>query len=869
MHRSGVAVALSLVVALLASVSIGGEVTKARADFGFASVGSSFAEGGEVPAALAAGSHPDSWTITLALNSNEAPQLLPDGELRNLRIELPAGVAGAPALLSRCARADLIADLCPASSRLGTVDLQTALHEFEDPLYLLEPTPGVAVQLAASPEGVPVTFDLRIDPDPPHRMIVESTYATQAAGLVAATLVLDQAPEDAPFLTLPRSCDSPLVTEFAATRWGAPNTWVSAVPPEPQAVIGCSSLGYAPDLHLRPTAAAAGAPSGLQVELDAPDPGIESSVGRAAADTRSARLVFPDGMTLNPSTARGLAACSPTELADEAPDSNPETGCPERAKVGTGLVSTPLLDEVLTGELYLAEPDDPATAAAGAENPFDGLIALYLVLRDPARGVLLRLPIRVDADPLTGRLTASMAEIPELPLSHVGLHLNSGGRAPLVTPSACGDHAIGYSLSPSSGARPLEGIRTFETRGGCAQGFAPQLSAGTVSRAAGRAATFVVELAAASATPNLSDFELRLPPGLTADLTTATTCPEEGAASASCPPGSRLGYARIALGAGPEPLWVPGEAEPDSDVYLAGAYRGAPFSLVVSVPAVAGPFDLGRVVLRAPVRIDPDTAQLSVELDGLPQIRDGIPLSYRVIRLVLDRPGLVRNPTSCAPMGFELTATAETGATATAGERFQAADCGALRFRPRLAVRLSGAVGRNGHPRVSLRLLSKPGQANLAAATFDLPPGELLDPRHIRALCARDLPPARCPASARLGKAALHSPLLPGRLRGPVFLRAPGGRYPDLLADLHGGGVHVRVHGTTASARGGRLRIQLRGLPDIPLSEASIVLAGGRRGIVVNSASLCSRSPRAAALLRGHNGREFRMRPHVRLKGGC
>ena len=858
MDRRGAADALALVVACLVLVGFG--PAQARAEFGFSSLDSSFTASGEAPAVLDAGSHPEAWTASVRFNVTGMPgEQRPDGALRDLRIDLPPGLVGSPAALPRCGRVEFIVDSCPAGTAIGSFSLEAAQSlPIGARLHLLEPLPGTVAQLGFHAQGVPVTLDLFISAKPPHNLVAQATNLSQAGEIFSAALTLEGSPGGTPFLTLPRRCPAPLTIRFAAVAWGVP-AWVSGSSAKPQGVAGCGALAYEPELSVAPTTVHAAAPSGLELALESPDTGIGSTGGRAAADTRSATLRLPPGMTVNPPAARGLSGCTPAELASERLDSDPLTGCPEAAKIGSAALATPLLEKQIAGDVYVAQPE---------ENPFGSRLALYLVLRDAERGVLLSLPIRVDADPQTGRLTARFDQIPELPFSHLSLRFNSGPRAPLATPAGCGTHAIGYSLSPSSGAPPLEGEETFETGSGCDRPFAPELSVGTASNAAGSTSPFVLELRNAAAAPNLDGLRLTLPPGLGADLA-AATCPEALAPAAACPAASRLGFARIALGAGPEPLWVPAGPEPDSGVFLAGPYRGAPFSLLISVPAAAGPFDLGRVVLRAPVRIDPKTAQISVALGELPQIREGIPLHYRAIRLVLDRPGFVRNPTSCQSMPIELTATSAGGAATTLSDRFQAADCAALRFRPRMSVRLSGSLRRNGHPRVEISLAPRAGQANLEAATLDLPAGELLDTRRIRALCARGVPASGCPAASRLGRASLRSPLLREPLSGAVHLRSPSGRYPDLVAELEGGGIRVVLQGRTASAPGGRLRIRLVGLPDMPLSQASISLAGGSRGIVVNSASLCSSPRRTSVLLRGHHGRETRLRPRLRLGGSC
>lgn len=872
MDGRDIAVALAVVAAVLAFIPAALGTSAARADFGFASLGSSFTDStGEAPASLAAGSHPQRWTTTLAFNTiGPVGEERPDGALRDLTISLPPGMVGTPALLPACSHLGYLEDACPAATRVGTVGLWLGRkpQPIEAPVYLLEPLRGRAAQLGFRAEGVPTTIDLSISPRPPFSLRATVTDVSQVAEIFGLTLTLEGEPGGSPFLTLPRSCRL-LETIFTASPWQPPPEAVTAAAGEEQTTAGCGSLAYEPTLAVAPTTSAAASPSGLDLDLDAPDSGIASAGGQAAADTVGATLQLPPGLTLDPPAASGLQSCTPAQLAAELPEPDPETGCPEASEVGTATVATPLFEKPVGGLLYVAEPDRPATARPGAENPSDGLFALYLVLRDAERGVLLSLPIQVDADPATGRLTAGFTQLPELPLSHLSLRFNSGPHAPLSTPPGCAEHAISYSLQPSSGDPPLTGSETFATDSDCGSRFEPSLSAGTVTNSAGSSAPFVLDLRHPATGPNLSSLRLTLPPGLAADFNAASTCPDSAAALAACPTSSRLGYVRIALGAGADPLWVPAGAEPDSDVYLAGPYRDAPYSLLVSVPAAAGPFDLGQVVLRAPVRIDPDTAQASVELGGLPQILKGVPLHYRAIRLVLDRPGLIRNPTSCEPMRIELTATAATGATESAGDRFQAADCAALAFHPRLSLRLSGGIGRNGHPAIEIVLKPRGPEANLERASLALPAGELVDARRIPPQCPRELPAEGCPAISRLGSATLRSPLLPQPLRGPIFLRAPSRRYPTLVAPLDAGQLRVLLHGRIVSAPGGRLRVLFTGLPDIPVSKATFTVDGGRRGIVVNSENLCGRQPRAAALLRAQNGKERRSRPLVRLRGGC
>jgi hypothetical protein len=285
---------------------------------------------------------------------------------------------------------------------------------------------------------------------------------------------------------------------------------------------------------------------------------------------------------------------------------------------------------------------------------------------------------------------------------------------------------------------------------------------------------------------------------------------------------------------------------------------------LIGLGAKAGPFDLGIALLRAPIFIDPQTAQATIKLQDLPQILAGIPLRYREIRLVLDRPGFIHNPTSCEPTQITGTALAPDGITASFHDRFQAAECAALPFKPRLALHLSTGA-RNAHPALRAVLRSTSDEATISSAAFTLPSGELLDLHYLRGLCPRDTTPAGCPATSRLGSARFTTPLADTPLEGPIYLREPNHGLPDLLANLQGGGVHIVLDGSTATV-GGRMQLRLDALPDIPLSRAVISIAGGRDGIFVNSRDLCATHPHAAAALSAHSGKRLLRHPRLRIR---
>jgi hypothetical protein len=841
----------------------------AQAALGFESLSSAFLGAGSSPETVVAGAHPESWSLSFDLDSSGPPgEERVGAALKELRVEMPPGLLGVTTSIPQCRHGAFVEGACPPLTAVGTIDLDASPPVETATLYLLEPPPGEVAQFGfIAHEFLPVTVDVSVVRHPPFPLVASLSNVPEVAQIFGATMRLEGAPSGTPFLVLPRSCAEPLRTGLTASSWEEPLTSVFATTPAPQRPINCGSLSYLPSLGVAPTTTAAASPSGLSLALDASDPGFSSLDGRGAADTRSATLVLPPGMTVDPAAATGLGVCTSEELEAEEPVPQPGQGCPKSSMLGSATVTTPLIPGTIEGSIYLARPEGAPSAIvtdAGGSH-----LTLELVLRSTERGVLLPLPIEVDADAQSGRLTASLEEIPQMPISHLEMHFNAGPRAPLTTPATCGSHSIAYSLDPSSGNPSLTGSQSFVTTSSeCSPTFAPALSAGTVSNVAGRSSAFVLELGQSAAGPNPSAFDLTLPPGLSAALGSVAPCPDTQAASGACPAGSKLGYARIALGSGPEPLWVPPGEEPDSAVYLAGPYKGAPYSLVIVVPGQAGPLDLGAVVMRAPLAIDPATAQASISIEGLPQILSGVPLHYRTIRVVLDRPGFIRNPTSCEPTAITGGATAADGSTAAISTRFQAADCAALPFRPKLSLRFSGGVGRRGHPSVRAALRGDPEGAAISSASITLPRGELLDLRHLRGLCPRNVMVGDCPKSSLLGEVRLVTPLFDGPLAGSVYLRVPRHRLPEVSAEVRSGQLGFAVDGNVID-RKGRFGVKLRGLPDIPLTSAVLSLPGGRKGLVVNSRSLCGAPNKVAGSFTAHNGRQRQLGVRAQVKGRC
>jgi hypothetical protein len=724
-------------------------------------------------------------------------------------------------------------------------------------------------------------------------------------------------------LTLPGECSGqPLISTAHADSWEQIGAFKSAayqssdLAGEPVSISGCNAVPFAPTISVAPTTNLTDSPSGLDVDLHQPQepPHTEPLGGRASAALKDATVTLPAGMSVNPSQADGLGVCT-TQQIGFAPsageihfDKAPNT-CPDAAKLGTLEVTTPLLAEYeedgtklatdpetgapiprpLHGSVYLAKPFD---------NPFGSLLALYLTVEDPQSGTVAKLAGEVIPDPVSGQLTTRFAENPQLPLEDIRLHLFPGARGPLITPPTCATHTTTSELVPWSSpeglnANPQSSFDTAAAPGGgacpttpAAAPNAPAFSAGTVSPQAGAYSPFVLKLSREDGSQRLTGIDTVLPPGLTGKLAGIAQCPEAQIAQAqarshpnegilerqgpSCPISSELGTVNVGAGAGPTPIHTQGHA------YLAGPYKGAPLSLAIITPAIAGPFDLGAVVVRTALYVDPQSARIHAVSDPFPTILDGIPLDLRSVALRMDRPSFILNPTSCDRFAITGAATSALGQAAALSIPFQVGGCPALKFKPKLALKLSGPTKRSGNPALRAVLTMPSAGANVAKASVALPHSEFLDQSHIRTVCTRVQfaaaggSGAGCPPGSVYGKARAITPLLDAPLEGPVFLRSnPEHELPDLVAALHGQ-IEVELIGRIDSAKGG-IRTTFEGVPDAPVTKFVLEMQGGKKGLLENSLNLCKSTNRATALFDGQNGKVFDFKPVVKnscRKGG-
>jgi hypothetical protein len=476
----------------------------------------------------------------------------------------------------------------------------------------------------------------------------------------------------------------------------------------------------------------------------------------------------------------------------------------------------------------------------------------------------LKLPGEIQLDPVSGQVTARFRDLPQLPFDSMEVNFKGGPRAVLATPLGCGTYNARTVLTPWSGNEPVTQDNLFTIDDGACPAtlpFDPIVSTGTVDPVARAFTPFVFRVQRQDGRQELERLTLELPAGVTAMLASVTRCRREAAATGSCSPQARIGTATVGAGAGPAPLYLSGP------VYLTDAYGSGQFGMAIVVPAVAGPFDLGTVVVRAAVVVDPGDARLRVISEPLPRILKGVPLRLRDMSLAIDRPGFFVNPTSCRSMQVLTRVTAVQGASVTRTVPFQVGDCGRLPFAPRFSVALTGRgqteVGRR--PGLRVRVSAPRGGANLASTAFTLPPQVAFDAsRGGPRMCTRaQLARRACPARSRVGRAEADTPLLSRPLRGPVyFVRGVRGDvFPKLAMQLEGE-VRLDLLGSTSVSRGG-IRTSFGKLPDVPLRSFSLRLAPG---VLTPTRDLCGRRPVSRLTLAGHNGRRVSRRVRIGLR---
>jgi hypothetical protein len=891
-----------------------------------------------------AGSHPYQMRVGAQFNLvNFAPTYggVPTESPKDVVADLPAGVIINPeATPVRCTEAQLNFGTCPDASAVGVIRISANILNIlqsavlVNPLFNMVPPQGRPAMLGfnSGSIGIPVHLLGRIRSNGDYGLSSDTLDIPQIANMSGLMVELWGDPSDSShdsrrgscgvylefgrvcpvppthtaLLTMPSACSGPLKTTFSTDSWQHRGNFITASTEtqndagEPAGVSSCEKLNFDPKSEAKLSTGQAETGTAFDIDVDMPNNGLKDYRAINESLAEKAVVTMPEGVTINPSVGEGLGFCTPPQYAKETLNSIDGEGCPSDSKVGSLELETPLLlKEKISGSVYLAQQDDPTTSEHGAENPFDTDIALYMVLRNTTRGVLVKKPIKVEADPKTGQLVATLEGIPQLPFNHFHFHFREGARAALISPPTCGKYTTAAKFYPSSDpTHPKTTESSFEITEGVAGGpcppagvppFNPEFQAGSLNNNAKSYSPFNMRLVRHDGEQDMTKFSSILPPGVLGKLAGISKCSDTAIASArsktgrqekaspSCPASSLIGHTYAGAGVGDSLTYVPGY------LYLGGPYNGNPLSVISITPALAGPFDAGTVVVREALTLNPETAEVEVDgaaSDPIPHILKGIVLKVRELRVHVDRPEFIVNPTSCEPSSakatlfgaFQNVFDPRDDVPVGLSTRYQAASCAALPFKPKLSLELHGGTKRGDHPALKAVLNARNADANIGKAVVTLPNSAFLDQAHIRTICTRVQYAANggagggCPKAAQYGFARAFTPLLDEPVEGPVYLRSSNHKLPDLVAALHGI-VDVDIVGRIDSFKGG-IRSSFETVPDAPVSKFILNMQGGKKGLVVNSRNLCAGTNKADAALTGQNGVLYNFKPVVKPSCG-
>ena len=568
-------------------------------------------------------------------------------------------------------------------------------------------------------------------------------------------------------------------------------------------------------------------------------------------------VTLPAGVAISPSAANGLVGCQESGSEGLNVESAARGSCPAASTLGEAEVVTPLLKEPLKGDVYVAQPacggaGQPECTEEAAET--GRVFALYLEVGSEALGVHIKLRGNVEVGGngqhsretglQPGQIRTTFAQSPQQPFSDLQLKFNGGARAPLATPQTCGNFTTTSELEPWSHqpapgeaqGTPTASPSSSFSVAGCESLFAPTFLAGTVNPQAGAFSPFTLTFSRHDREQDLSGVIVHMPQGLLGKIAGIPQCPEAQANAGTCSAVSRVGTTNSAAGSGSQPLWQSGP------VYLTGPYKGAPFGLSVAVPAKAGPFNLGTIVVRAAIYVDPSTGALNVVSDPLPQSIDGVPLRLQTINVTIDREGFMFNPTSCEPTQVAATLRSLAGTSVPVASRFQAAACSGLPFKPSFVATTAGNGGFHGAS-LDVKIAQKPGEAAIHKVDTQLPlalPSRLVTLQKACTETQFAANPAGCPPGSDVGTATATTPVLNVPLTGPAYLVSHGGAaFPDLDIILQGEGVTIDLVGNT-DIKKGITYSRFETVPDAPISAFELKLPGGAGAVLAATKNLCA-----------------------------
>ena len=863
-----------------------------------------------------AGSHPYAMDTNIVFNTQivQRPALedlryapLPMGNFKDVVEDLPPGFFGDPtATTTKCTTnelepsppEDIKISKCPVESEVGFIEAEILKGDVvamqknigTSGLWSMVPPPGVPFQLGGHLVKPNAFIDVGVPAGGDSGARATSSNVPVTAPVMSTKVrIFGGTPPGSkhPLLTMPSACNGPLTSRIAVDSYQNPGHFVSAssvtrnAAGSPAGMTGCAQLAFPPTIDAKPDVPNTSTSSGLTANVHVSQKAGQNPEGLAESALRNTKVTLPAGMAVNPAGAEGLGACSEdlvgfTGFAEFNPGFEPgdrtatftpelpnplepgENFCPNESKIATAELKTPLLTEPLKGSVYLATQE---------VNPFRSLIAMYMVIEDKVSGTLVKIPLEVRlcesmvqiingvSCQAPGQIITTAVNTPELPFEDLELHFFGGERAPLATPPRCGTYTTNASFTPWDGNGPVNTSSSFliefGPHGSPCPGpslpFNPSLTAGSTNIQAGAFTPFTMTMSREDGEQNLQAVGLHMPPGLSGLLTGVKLCGEAEANAGTCSPDSEIGETTVSVGVGSDPFSVKG-----GKVYITGPYKGAPFGLSIVNPAKAGPFDLGKVVVRAKIEVDPITTALTITSDNegsfkIPQYIKGIPLQIKHVNVTITRPGFTFNPTNCSKMAITGSLDSTEGSSRALGCH-QATNCATLGFAPKFAVSTSGKTSKAKGASLSVKLTYPKApfgsQANIASVKVDLPkqlPSRLTTLQKACTAAQFKANPAGCPAASIVGHAKAITPLIPVPLEGPAYFVSNGGEaFPNLIMVLQGYGVTVDLVGDTFISKAGITSSTFKTVPDAPVSSFELTLPQGRFSALAANGNLCS-----------------------------
>jgi len=851
--------------------------------------------GGKVPFGVT------DFRLTTFPNVGPLKATVPQGNVQNLRVDVAPGVVTNPEAVTRCSQSDFAAtpvkleagtffteSTCPESSIIGKNIVETVVevakgvfkdYTFEGLVYNLEQPVGLG-----SDFGVALNLEpLLTVPLYSHTLIEGNVewannyhdyfiIKNVTPGLIESRLVFEGTKENTlGFLRNPTACTKP-GPETTTTLTAEPYKGEGSTEVRPYknkvGSTGCG-LNFGPSLELKPETSASDKPNGITTVVTAAHPAKISDSD--TADLSTAKVILPEGMTMNPSAAAGLASCTRKQIGIETRNAQE---CPAGSRIGTVELEVPTLPaHSLSGPVFLGAPENSKGEPEAIKGP---PYSIYMDAESARYGAKVRIEGTVTPNSTTGQLEATFKDtsqtpnnIPQAPFNEAILRFNGGAFAPIANPLKCETGKVKSEFTPFSGSTisPVSFESGFSTESCSSPQFAPTQATSTLPPAGGGDTAFTFTLTRPEGQQYVEKLTTVLPPGLVGKIPTVVQCPEAQAnatqeSGAGCPESSWIGTVRVTAGSGqPYPF--------TGNVYLTGPYQGAPYGLAIKVPTVAGPFNLGEEITRAKINVEPYSARVVVS-STLPTIKGGIPIRMRSLSVSVSRPNYIINPTNCQPESVESSVVSTLGTTANLASPFQVEGCGGLAFKPSFAAKTTGKTSKANGASIETTINQPGGQANIKSVLVTLPkqlPSRLTTLQKACPEATFAANPFACPAGSFVGTARANTPVLPTKMAGPAIFVSHGGEaFPDLDLVLQADGITVIVVGNTKITKG-ITTTNFATTPDVPVTSVTVSLPTGANSALAANGNLCVPTLVMPTVITGQNGAQFKQNTKIAITG--